>query len=191
MWNLYQVLLAMSPVAAGLAAVCNTGIIAWLACLIAAIIFAAVVIGLGALAGLTDSSAESDVTNQVGALTPGVDILLISGTWVWDGGHIPNGWNELHPVLFAEKITKKRRAAIGSGKRHAVGELSAIQPGQPNLEATLTQMCGLVATAQNPNTQTQQQLPQNGWQIHPLVDGCTAPVQPLLFSRKRRSAARR
>lgn len=166
----------MRPVAAGLAAVCNTGIIAWLACLIAAIIFAAVVIGLGALAGLTDSSAESDVTNQVGALTPGVDILLISGTWVWDGGHIPNGWNELHPVLFAEKITKN--GVPPSDLENGTPWASFPQFSPANLEATLTQMCGLAATAQNPNTQTQQQLPQNGWQIHPLVDGCTAPVQP-------------
>ena len=173
-WNLYQVLLAASPVAAGLAAVCNLGVIAWLACLIAALILAVIVAGLGALAGLTDSSAENDVTNQVGALTPGVDVLMISGTWVWDGGHIPQGWNELHPVLFAEKIAKVAKSDLAAGTPWA--GLPQFSPA--NLEATLAQMCGLVATAQDPNTQIQQQLPQNGWHLHPLVDGCTAPAPP-------------
>lgn len=176
MWNLYQVLLAMSPVAAGLAAVCSTGVIAWLACLLAAIIFAAIVVGIGALAGLTDNSAESDVTNQVGALTPGVDILLISGTWVWDGGHIPNGWNELHPVLFAQKITT--HGVPPSDLQNGTPWASFPEFSAANLEETLTQMCGMAAGAQDPETQIQQQLPQNGWRIHPLVDGCTAPVQP-------------
>lgn len=173
-WNLYQVLLVASPAAAGLAAACNLGVLAWLVCLIAAIILALVVIGIGALAGLTDSSAESDVTNQVGALTAGVDVLLISGTWVWDGGHIPQGWNELHPVLFAEKIAQVAPSDLAAGTPWAA--LPQFSPG--NLEATLAELCGLVATAQDPNTQTQQQLPENGWQLHPLVDGCTAPSQP-------------
>jgi hypothetical protein len=95
---------------------------------------------------------------------------------LWDGGHIPNGWNELHPVLFAEKITQNGvpPSDLGNGTPWA----SFPQFSPANLEATLTKMCGLVATAQDPNTQIQQQLPQNGWQIHPVVDGCTAPVQP-------------
>lgn len=173
-WNLYQVLLAMSPVAAGLAAVCNLGVIAWLACLIGALILAAITVGLGALAGLTDNSAQNDVTNQVGALTAGEDVLLISGTWVWDGGHIPQGWNELHPVLFAEKIAKVATSDLVAGTPWA--GLPKFSPA--NLDVSLTEMCGLVATAQDPNTQIQQQLPQNGWLLHPLVDGCTPPGQP-------------
>jgi hypothetical protein len=174
-WNLYQVLLVMSPVAAGLATVCNLGVIAWLACLIAALILAAITAGLGALAGLADNSAESVVQNQVGTLTPGVDILLISGTWVWDGWHIPQGWNELHPVLFAEKIT---HGMLASDLEKGTPWASFPQFSADSLDNSLTEMCGLVATAQDPNTQTEQQLPQNGWLLHPLLDGCTLPAQP-------------
>lgn len=175
MWNLYQVLLAFSPVAAVLAAGCSAvPVLGWLACLIAALILAVIVLGIGALAGLTDNSAESDVSNQVGALTPGVDILLVSGTWVWDGGHIPNGWNELHPVLFAEKIAAVPHADLIAGTPWA----SFPQFSTAELENTLSQLCGLVGTAQDPVTQTQQQLPQNSWVLHPLVDGCVAPAEP-------------
>ena len=180
-WNLYQVLLTASPAAAGLAAACSLGWLTWLVCLIVALIFAAVVTAVGAFMGYTDNSAENDVNNQVGALTPG-DVLQVSGRWVWDGGHIPNGWNELHPVLFAQKL----KLIDASGICHdsiSQSEMASSNPwanypkfSPANLYNTLTELCGMVSTAQDPNTQVQQQLPQNGWKIHPLVDGCTAPV---------------
>jgi hypothetical protein len=176
-WNLYQVLLAFSPIAAGMAAICLIPVIGWIACLIASLVLAALVAGIGALAGLTDNSAEGDVNSQVGALQPGVDVLLVSGTWVWDGGHIPNGWNELHPVLFAQKVASVDRADLLAGTPWQ----SLPQFGPANLSNTLSQMCGLVAIAQDPSTQTEQQLPQNGWTLHPAVDGCAPPAQaPVL-----------
>lgn len=176
-WNLYQVLLAFTPVAAAVAAACVIEVIpviGWIACMIIALIVAALAAGIGALAGLTDNSAEDDVDNQVGVLQPGVDVLLVSGRWVWDGGHIPSGWNELHPVLFAQKVACVKRDDLLNGTPwQSLPQFSAA-----NLTSTLNQMCGLVTTAQAPSTQTAQQLPQNSWTLHPLVDGCTPPQPP-------------
>ena len=137
-WNLYQVLLAFSPIAAAAAAICAIPVIGWIACLIIALVVAALTLGIGALAGLTDNSAETDVNNQVGALQPGADVLLVSGTWVWDGGHIPSGWNELHPVLFAQKVDTVDRTDLLAGTPWKnLPKYSAA-----NLSTTLNQMCG-------------------------------------------------
>ncbi len=178
-WNLYQVLLVATPAAVGLAvglvALCAAiPLIGWVTCLIAALIFALIVAGTGALAGLTDSSAESDVKNQVGGITPGKDVLLIKGTWVWDGGHIPQGWNELHPVLYAQRIACVTHDNLIVGRPW--DGLPQFSPA--NLKTTLEQMCEMVEKAESPATQAQHQRPQNKWQIHPLVDGCRARMHP-------------
>jgi hypothetical protein len=58
----------------------------------------------GAVAGLTDNSAEMQAQSQVGNIQPLQSILFVMGRWVCDGGHIPSAWNEIHPVLFCQII---------------------------------------------------------------------------------------
>jgi hypothetical protein len=121
-WNLYQALLAALAVAtAGAviqAALCATVILCWLGWLIslALALIAMGISGIGVWNAVSDRSAEQDVNNQVGAIVPGVDVLVVRGTWVWDGGHIPHGWNELHPVVYAQRIASVPNADLLDGQ---------------------------------------------------------------------------
>lgn len=169
-WILYQFLLGAAAVAAAGAAVCSIPLIGWVVCLILALVALAVA-GIGVAVALSDNSAEGDVDNQVGALTPGVDVLLVTGTAVWDGGHTPQGWNELHPVLYAQRVATVQKADLEAGNPWQ----SLPQFNPTNYSATLSTMCNFLSLGLDPTTVAQQQLPQNAWTLHPLVDGCTPP----------------
>jgi hypothetical protein len=168
-WNLYQGLLTAALVAGAAAIACAIPVIGWVVCAIL-ILIALINVGSGVLNGLNDSSAEQDVSNQVGNLVPGEDILVVRGTWVWDGGHIPQGWNEFHPVLYAQRIGSVPKGDLLQGQPWQSVNNGDFTPA--NLPATLNNVCALTATAIDPGTQTLQQLPQNSWTIHPVVDGC-------------------
>jgi hypothetical protein len=187
-WDLYLALL----VAAGLAAagtivgaaaslapllpiICGIPVIGWIACiLIASAYLISLILGAAALAaagtglliGWSDTSAESQVTSQVGVIHPGSDVLFVMGTWILDSGH--QGWNELHPVLFAQIIDQVSQADLLNGTPWQ----NLPQYSEAILNATLQGWCGLATTATAQGTIELQGLPQNQWTIHPLVDGC-------------------
>ena len=124
-----------------------------------------------AAAGAID---EAFVTGPVSRRVAIGDDVIITGRWVWDGGH--SGWNEFHAVHTLQKIVLP----------------TPITAGFPTAEANsfVDRWCRLVSaappavgsatgdlTADQLDNQARQQRPENGWTFHPDVDGCD-PDQP-------------
>lgn len=162
-WDLYQAAQAALPFAGAAAVVCSIPILGWVACAILGGIAAAITIA-GIIAALNDTGSPSDVDpalgNEIHTNDPtgiGADILFVKGEWVYDSAH--EGWNEIHPIRRAQRI-----GTWGGSWEFGVG--------------TVTQMCDASARADDPATVANQQQPQNQWQIHPVIDGCTPRDTP-------------
>jgi hypothetical protein len=169
-WDLYQALLVASVPAAIAAATCWIPIIGWIICLIASLVALAIV-GIGALIAQTDSSP--DVTVSGGTIHPGQDVLFVMGRWVLDSAH--SGWNELHPVIAAQKVGSVDHANVVTGDPWVGTDFA----DPVKLQTMLNAMCNLTGEAGSALTIAGQALPQNQWTLHPLVDGCTpAPAPP-------------
>ncbi len=168
-WDLYQALLVASVPAAIGAVVCVIPLIGWALCLILSLIALAIV-GIGALVAQTDSSP--DVTVSGGTIHPGQDVLFVMGRWVLDSAH--TGWNELHPVIAAQKIGSVEHANVVTGNPWIGTDFA----DPVKLKTKLDAMCGLTGEAGSALTVAAQGEPQNQWSIHPLVDGCTAAPAP-------------
>lgn len=169
--DLYDALIAAAVVAGIGAAVCAIPIIGWAICLICAIV-AVIIAGVGALVGLNDDSAENQASSQVGVIHPGQDVLFVLGRWVYDSAH--TGWNELHPVLFCQRIAQVPQADLIAGTPW----VNFPELGVATLESTIDGFCNLANNALAPATVVAQSLAQNQWSIHPLVDGCTTNDNP-------------
>jgi hypothetical protein len=171
-WDLYQALLVASVPAAIAAATCGIPVIGWIICLILSLV-ALIITGIGALIAQTDSSPDLTVSGS--AIHPGQDVLFVMGRWVLDSAH--SGWNELHPVLSAQKLDPVNPANVLTGDPWTGSDYS----NPVKLTRKLDAMCGLTMEAGSATTVAAQALPQNGWSVHPLVDGCssTAPVPNL------------
>jgi hypothetical protein len=90
----------------------------------------------------------------------GATIVCVVGRWVYDSAH--DGWNEIHPLKSVQAI-----GTMTPGPYYF--------PWNPSW----AQQCGMISAAMGLTTQRNQQLPANGWIIHPLVDGCAAyPTEP-------------
>lgn len=163
-WDLYNALLAASVPAAIAAATCWIPVIGWIICLICSLIALAIA-AIGALVAQTLSSPT--VTVSGGSIHPGEDVLFVMGRWILDSAH--SGWNELHPVLAAQKVGTVEAAAVATGNPWT----GTVFADPARLKSLLDGMCGLTAQAQEPLTTSNQQQPQNQWGIHPSVDGCT------------------
>ena len=96
-------------------------ILAFLVALLAILVFAPALTGLiailiifASLLGLmsllntfvipspSDEGDPTDIDQSLGNLQAG-DIVMVSGDWIYDGGHIP-AWNEIHAVHNCQKI---------------------------------------------------------------------------------------
>jgi hypothetical protein len=172
-YDLLQACEAALAFSVAAAAVCGIPIIGWIVCTILSIISGAITL-VGIINALNDEGNPNDVNSNLGTIHPaqspdgyGADILMIRGTWVYDSAHA--GWNEIHPVKACQKI--------GSMLNQ---QWSEIQVGlNPNnvlaisdVSAFVATWCSLSATINLPGTVANQQLPQNQWILHPLVDGC-------------------
>jgi hypothetical protein len=142
---------------------CVIPYVGWIIALILALI-AAAILGLGWVAGQFDGGDPSDVSPNIGEFHrnddkhEGADTLVIKGHWVYDSGHRfdhtpPDGYYELHPVTFCTKTHK------------LCGEI----PYRDRWQAAIN-------NATSPVTLENQKLPQNQWQVHPLLDGCQPVV---------------
>jgi hypothetical protein len=168
-WDLYQSLLVASVPAAIGAAVCMIPFIGWLICLICTIV-ALIIVAIGAAVAQTDSGPN--VTVSGGTIHPGQDVLFVMGRWVIDSAH--SGWNELHPVISAQKVGTVSNANLITGNPWTGTKFA----DPASLKRILDAMCGLTNEAQNGSTRKSQSEPQNKWTLHPLVDGCTTPGAP-------------
>ena len=165
-----QTALALATIAA---AVCSIPVFGWIACLILSV--AAAVITLTGIANaLDDKGNPNDVNSNLlpihPALSPdgdGADILVVKGTWVYDSAH--EGWNEIHPIKqcqWAGSMSDQQWKEI------QVSRNPDIFQDIPDINAYVQGWCAMLATVTDPGTVASQQLPQNQWTIHPLVDGC-------------------
>ena len=123
---------------------------------------------LGLLIGLGDEGDPADVNPTLGELHTndaanggiGADLLVVSGTWVYDSAH--EGWNELHPIKLCEKV-----GTWGGDWPADIGDI-------------ITHWTTAVTDATSPQTGAEQDDPKHGWGVHPDVDGCgdDAPSPP-------------
>jgi hypothetical protein len=114
---------------------------------------------IGVRVGQNDVGLPTDENPAAGDIRPGVDILALTGSWVYDSGHNPGGgWNEIHPV----------KSCTIMGKWKGAWPVNVIE---------LKNRWGVAfGDAASPATLQNQLLPQNQWQVHPVIDGCQPPV---------------
>jgi hypothetical protein len=129
---------------------CLLPIAGWIVAILAFLAGLAIVAGWAI--GQFDVADPTDVNPNAGELSPCADTLLLKGHWVYDSLH--TGAYELHPVTFCCKTT--------------------CDPG--NVILLKGRWETAIDDATSPATVASQQLPQNQWQVHPLIDGCQPPV---------------
>jgi hypothetical protein len=147
-------------------ALCLIPVIGWIACLVAGILLAAAAAAFIAsiVHGNLDAASPSDVNPALGGelhqndcrLT-GADLLVVSGTWVYDSLH--SGWNEIHPIKQCQKI----------GTWNGKWEFLSGRSTQDERDF----WCSGIASASSPLTIANQGKPENQWTVHPVIDGCT------------------
>lgn len=141
---------------------CAIPVIGWIACAVA-LILAGLIALIGTIIALNDTGHPSDVNAELTELHTndatgrGADLLVIKGTWVYDSLH--DGWNEIHPILQAQRIG----TWSGSWGVDAAGWRNG--------------WCRALATAADPLTVEQQGRDENQWVVHPSVDGCKPEEQ--------------
>jgi hypothetical protein len=151
---------------------CFLGVPWWVTLILALIGLA--LLALGVLLGHWDKGNPNDVDPNIGELHTnqcdhtGADTLVVKGRWVYDSGHrfplvnyIPflqdqqsGGWNELHPITFCCKANGDFGDVVLLRKRWQTA----------------------IDDATSPATLASQALPQNQWQVHPLIDGCLPSI---------------
>jgi hypothetical protein len=163
-WELLQWCLVALALATAATVVCAIPILGWIACAILGVA-ALVVFIAGVIAALNNKGDPNDVDPGLGeihvpdATGRGGDILVVKGTWVYDSAH--EGWNEIHPILHCQRIGTWDGSWWGT------------EFAPPNTKAAVDRWCSALGRAQDPATKTAQQQPQNQWQVHPVVDGCS------------------
>jgi hypothetical protein len=156
---------ALLPVVAALFA-CQIPGYGWIVALILALL-GLLGLGIGLAVGHFDSGDPSDVNPNIGELQTngpdhtGASTLMIMGHWVCDTGHrfdFGDLFYELHPITMC-CLTRP------------------ITNCDPNQVILLKQRWqNAVNDATSPATLASQTLPQNQWQIHPIIDGCEPVV---------------
>jgi hypothetical protein len=160
-YDLFQATRVAVFLAAAALFVCLLPGLGWIIALIL-VILGALLVGLGLIIATNDTGSPSDENPSIGELHTndenhqGADVLVIMGHWVYDSGHNDSGggWNEIHPIKFCTKTNDTTGDVILFRKRW---------------ETAIVQASSLV-TLEN------QQLPQNQWQVHPVIDGCQPSV---------------
>ena len=135
-----------------------------------------------------DAFVTGPVSRQITMGEP----VIVSGRWVWDGGHA--GHTELHPVKTFQRVVLPPGFDGGHDPRQAL---------PPDVEAAVRDFhdrwCRLVRqappfdpfdpagllgsvldtlTPEQRDVLDRQRRPQNGWELHPAVDGCVPDREP-------------
>lgn len=179
-YDLLQACYVALALATAAAVVCSVPVFGWLACLILGAL-AAVVTLVGAANALSDTGNPQDVNSNISSFHPaqtpdgdGADIVVVKGTWVYDSAH--EGWNEVHPIKQCQKVgimMDQQWNTINIGTAS-----SPIAYFIDDINAYVASWCALLATVTLPGTVAAQQLPQNQWTFHPLIDGCQPSAPP-------------
>jgi hypothetical protein len=159
-------LIAFLVLADAVALACSTGLFEW-ACVLLAILFQLLLLGGPAaiFSALADKANPGEIDKALGSLALG-DVVLVYGRWVYDSGHANDrvGWNEIHPIRHCQ--------IIRNGPFR--GDWATLDP------TDIYAWCKAVGDAVSGPVKADQQKPENGWDIHPLVDGCSrsGPFHP-------------
>lgn len=154
---------------------CAIPFIGWIACAIAAIIIAIVL--LAAWHGAHDGTPD-DANPGMGELHVDQDYVIVRGDWTLDTGHEP-GWNELHPVTHVQKVQPLR--VYGPDCKELPPPQSPISPPWKEGSTTaavnsfklyLDWACEQTHRPREPEVQDEQKHPRSRWCLHPDVDGC-------------------
>ena len=124
----------------------------------------------------SDEGDPTDIDQSLGNLEAG-DIVMVSGDWIYDGGHIP-AWNEIHAIHNCQKISTiiDNHDGTWSWPPDIGGGLGLDTPDK--VTAARTQWCCALSGAGGAVTGGSETDPANNWVIHPLVDGCNP--QPVI-----------
>jgi hypothetical protein len=120
-----------------------------------------------AWASATDGD-DADAIEGGGHVTS-KDWVVARGRWTYDGGH--TGWAEVHATRTVQKINKYDVPTDETGftdyQKRWCDRLCEVPPG--NTGQSLTPQQQTVVDNQNK--------PENGWVLHPDIDGCD-PGEP-------------
>jgi hypothetical protein len=124
------------------------------------------------------------------------DVVIVSGRWTWDAGHA--GHTELHPVKTIQKVKLPPELSGGYDPSNKNALSAAIinemrdvhdrwcrlvqeapPPPDPRGGGVLTPPQLGSLTPPQITVYTSQLQPENQWELHPLVDGCTPPAPPI------------
>lgn len=192
-WKLLNAAELALAFATAAAVVCTIPVIGWIACFVLEAI--AGVIALAGLFNALNDEAEPSVYDPLTGQTSkdvhsGSDILFVRGTWVFDTAH--EGWNEIHPIKSCLRVARAvydrdridwdyaiapYLAGLGRWQLDftvptAPKPIKADGPPKPeDWTAWVKSWCDLDDTARHPLTVSNQQRPENRWQLHPAVDG--------------------
>lgn len=118
---------------------------------------------------VTHSDASPPSTGWGGSVNPFdpanapealVEPIYVFGRWVYDSFHANAESNELHPVHYICKMKPVKQGDLSNGIwPQNMGEIQLKYDAQ-------------FAVINSPTTIEIQKLPQNRWQVHPLLDGC-------------------
>lgn len=128
---------------------------------------------LAVAAGAWVSSGIADELLLTGPVSRRVqlgDNVIVTGRWVWDGGH--SGWNELHAtftlqqVVLPDDVSGLTAAEATTFVDRWCGLVDDAPPGT----------AGQALTPGQQETADRQARPEHQWVWHPAVDGC-APAE--------------
>jgi hypothetical protein len=113
----------------------------------------------------TGGSQESALADPAAGVIKPKEFVVVKGRWAFDGGH--DGYNEIHAVRVLQKVhyvpqTAAEFAAFQKEWCERLGEVPHVDAGAEPKDLT-------------PGQQTvydNQQKPENGWVLHPEIDGC-------------------
>lgn len=171
MYIFYQwlkVLLGLLTAAAVASWLCYVPVIGWIACAIATGLAIVALIGIFTSIGhaMNDAASPSDVNPDLGGSLStngctgrGADLLVVSGEWIYDSLH--DGWNEIHPVRHAQKISNTGWEGTWPFDARRARD----------------RWCDAIDDSRDPVTRGNQKKPENRWQLHPLIDGCAPEIE--------------
>ena len=97
--------------------------------------------------------------------------VIVTGRWVWDGGH--SGWNELHATHTLQRVVLPERTTAGvpaAEARTFVDRWCRLVAAVPPTDQTGQPLTSM--TPEQQETHDRQRRPENQWVFHPAVDGC-------------------
>ncbi|MEO8173760.1 MAG: hypothetical protein ABI581_11780 [Sediminibacterium sp.] len=112
----------------------------------------------------TDGNIEDSL--EGGGIINNGQWVIVRGRWVYDGGHVDIGYNEIHATRRVQRVDNIRKDPAGFKEDSKIwcsllDEVPCVELGGPATLSTSAQL-----------TYDNQQKPENLWTFHPDVDGC-------------------